>query len=134
MGRVAPDTPRELIEVIPPPGPHRGGKKKGNMKIKYLKTGNYAFSPTTGPVQFCLAGHMDELPKQYAEMLIADKWAYVPESVLPPWKKSGWIADAENAKDILEDYVRKEYDLPLDKRRSVQNMIKYIKKMEKSKC
>lgn len=99
------------------------------MKITYLKSGKYSFNPVNGPVITCLKGHSDEMPENSAKQLIADKWAEPFDNVVPPWESDDWDSNSPNAKDLLEKYSLQKYKLNIDKRKTIPNIIKSIKKV-----
>lgn len=118
------------------------------MKVKILKYGNFAFHPVTGPYHFCIVGDVVDLPNVQAEKLIKFGWAEPVKPVVevkkkepppvieeaekigrPPWTVKGWDPNAPDAKQKLSAFCEDVYEESLDKRKSVQSLIKDTKKL-----
>lgn len=105
------------------------------MRIKYKKTGNFAFHPVYGPVHLCINGQVDEIVNSYAKQLIMAGWAesLEPELMeLPPWKRDSWDEKSPGAKTILQQYCSDKYGTVIDKRKSVKTIIGTIIEIAKT--
>lgn len=98
------------------------------MRILFKKTGNFAFDPINGPVMYCEANKVEDIPDNQAKILMRDGWA---EEFIPPWLAKGWNRDAPEAKDILFDYCMGRYGEPIDRRRAISTLIRDIKRIAK---
>lgn len=99
------------------------------MKIVLIKSGKFSFHPVYGPVKDCVKDEIVDILDAYAKQLIEAGWAQEVNKLMPPWEKTDWDQNGDDAKELLQSYVSIVYGTSIDKRKSVANIIKDIKKI-----
>lgn len=129
------------------------------MLIKFLKRGAFSVNPVFGPIIQCIKNEEADLPDNHALRLIKYKWAEavadaidasteqepepvetidteIEDNATPalstigaPWEVSDWNPKAKDAKSILEQYGKTYFGIDVDRRKSVANIIKQLKKV-----
>lgn len=101
------------------------------MQIVFTKNGKFSFNPINGPIQICEKSKYANLKEDYAKMLIDAGWAREYFEEKEPWLLPDWDAEAEDAKERLNEYAKKKYGKSIDKRRLVRTIINSIKRMRR---
>lgn len=100
------------------------------MKIIFARTGKFSFDPLRGPVQNCIKAEEADIDEEHAAQLIESGWAIrLEDEIQYFWQHPDFDPDALDSKDRLKRFTRDRFGVDLDKRKSVQNMIKAIREI-----
>lgn len=130
------------------------------MEIKFLKSGKYSIDPAKGPLVVCKEDEIEDLPEEYANVLIQIGWAEEFERGLDEPEEEEEIEEEEEEeegeeeednepenlqeyvdslpedmpedqkKKLIQDYGVVNFDHKASRSKSIENMISELQEIE----